>query len=221
CELERPQAGGGGSEADLSSGHGGAGPTASGGVRDQVGLALSEHREDVAAALGRHQPVVRVPGRDPAGDLHDERGGVAAHDAAQGDQDAGLVSQRGVGTEAAVSGVEKYRTTLEGVAGLADISEPLHATVRRSRRSGPGPAVAVNRPGSAPPALRPVCSAWACLPAAGWGWGTASYTKFKTLPRTVHSRSDIHASRNRHTRVVARQRDTDRIQCGPAQSDRT
>lgn len=35
---------------------------------------------------------------------------------------------------------------------------------------------------SAPPALRPACSAWARLPAAGWRWGTASCTQFKTVP---------------------------------------
>ena len=79
--------------ADLSGRHGRRRRTAAGRVRREMGRSVSDHQPDVAPELGAPDPVFRLPGGHPQGDLHHQRGGVAEHVAAQGDQDAGLVSQ--------------------------------------------------------------------------------------------------------------------------------
>jgi transposase-like protein len=81
------------------------------------------------AALGRHQSPVCVSGRDPPGDLHDQCGRIAAHDAAEGDQDAGIVSERGIRAQAVVSGAPQYHATLAAGSELAHFVEPFPAAV--------------------------------------------------------------------------------------------
>ncbi len=57
--------------------------------------------------------VFRLPGRHSQGDLYDQRGGVAEHVAAEGDQDPRLVSQPGSRDEAAVSGLGAHREEVD------------------------------------------------------------------------------------------------------------
>ena len=58
-----------------------------------MGRDVSHDQPDVAPELGAPDAVFRLPGRHSQGDLYHQRGGVAEHVAAQGDQDAGLVSE--------------------------------------------------------------------------------------------------------------------------------
>src|SRR5689334_8526605 len=73
-----------------------------------MGRDVSNHQPDVAPELGALDAVFRLPGRDSEGDLYYQRHRVAEHVAAQGDQNAGLVSQRGCGDETAVPGIGAY-----------------------------------------------------------------------------------------------------------------
>ncbi len=115
-------------------------PTAEAGreLRRALEPQVRRYRQAVAKALGRHQSAVCVTGRDPARDLHQQRGRIAAHDTAQGDQDRGLFSKRGVRAQAAVSGAAQHRATLASGAELADFVESLPAAMGRPDRGGHG-----------------------------------------------------------------------------------
>ena len=69
-----------------------------------MGRGVSHHQPDVAPELGAPDAVFRLPGGHSQGDLHDQRHRVAEHVAAQGDQDAGIVSECGCGAETAIPG---------------------------------------------------------------------------------------------------------------------
>src|SRR5437762_13720813 len=86
--------------------------------------------------MGRDRAVVRLPGGDSPGDLHDQCSRVAAHDVAQGDQNPGLVPQRRIGTEVAVSGAAKRFQAMEAGAELANGAEPFHPAPWRSDGGG-------------------------------------------------------------------------------------
>src|ERR1700678_1233464 len=70
-----------------------------------MGTQIPGDRQAVEGELGASDPILPISGGDPASDLHDQCGGVAAHESAQDHQDAGIVSERGSGDEAAIPGV--------------------------------------------------------------------------------------------------------------------
>src|SRR6185436_14863190 len=74
----------------------------------KMGRDVSNYQPDVAPELGALDAVLRLPGRYSEGDLYDECHRVAKHVVAQGDQNTGLVSERGCGDETAVPGVGTY-----------------------------------------------------------------------------------------------------------------
>jgi putative transposase len=92
-ELERTQGAGFGSEADLSRRYRRTSRAAAERVRGPLGCQVLLNRQDLAAPLGRCGRAVLIPARNPKGDLYHQRGGIAEHDPAQGDQNAGFVSQ--------------------------------------------------------------------------------------------------------------------------------
>ena len=98
--------------------HGGGGRSGAGGVPREMGWSLSVDQPDAAAELESSDAVFRLPGRHWQGDLHHQYGGAAEHVAAEGDQDAGLVSRCGRGDEAAVSGAGTHRPEVEQVLHL-------------------------------------------------------------------------------------------------------
>ncbi len=82
-------------------------------------------------------------------------GRVAAYDAAQSDQDAGVVPERRVRAEAAVSSVAQYRAALARRPELAHLVESFLVALGRPHRSRCGEGRPLIKP-SAPPALRPL-----------------------------------------------------------------
>src|SRR5215469_16432732 len=123
--VEAAAAGSGGTEGDLRSGDGISGRDRVGAVRTALESDPSGDGPDLAAKLGADHPVFPVPGGDPEGDLYDERGGVAEHDAAQSDQDAGIVSQHGSSHETVVPGPAERVQEMEQHTELARSAEPI------------------------------------------------------------------------------------------------
>ena len=93
--------------------------SSTGRIRGEVGSEPSDDQSGVAAELGADHAVLRLPCRDPQGDLHDQRGRVAEHESAQDHQDAGLVSERGSRVAAALAGVAQSFEEVELRAELA------------------------------------------------------------------------------------------------------
>src|SRR3954470_25076371 len=100
-----------------------------------MGRDVSNHQPDVAPKLGALDAVFRLPGGHSEGDLYDQCHRVAEHVAAQGDQNAGLVSQRRCGDETAVPGVGAYCQEVD-VAG-AELETGLAALCDSARRPRP------------------------------------------------------------------------------------
>ncbi len=98
---------------------------ATGAVRGQMGCHASGGFADLGAQLEPGHSVFRISTRYSESDLYDERDQVAEHDAAQGDEDVRLVSQRGGGVEAAVSGADEGLQEMVVGAGMARDFEPL------------------------------------------------------------------------------------------------
>lgn len=63
-------------------------------VRDQVGRRVPADRPVLAAQLAAPDPVLRLSGRDPQGDLHHQRDRVGEHESAQADQEPRCVPER-------------------------------------------------------------------------------------------------------------------------------
>ena len=128
--LETAQGGGCGSEADLSSQHGPRRRTTARRVRREMGWCISDHQPDVATELGTPDPVFRLSGGHPQGDLHHQRSGVSEYEPAKSDQDARLVSYPGGGHEAVVPGAGTHRQEMDhasaglesGLAALRDFA---------------------------------------------------------------------------------------------------
>jgi Transposase, Mutator family len=138
-ELEGTQAGGGGSEGDLPGGHGGTGGAGVEYVPIQVGIEVPGHRQTVERKLDAGGAIFRVPGRGAEGDLHDQRGGIAAHEPAQNHQDAGLVSERRSGSKADLSGVAKRDSEMGYGAGLETGPESFSDAMGRPHPDGVEP----------------------------------------------------------------------------------
>lgn len=127
-QVRGSQGGGRGSEADLSSRHGGRGRAEARGVRREMGRIVSDHPPDVAPELGTLDAVFRLSGGHSQGDLYDQRGGKPEHELAESDQNQGLVSEPGGGFQAAVSGLGTHRQKVDhadpqlegGAAALRD-----------------------------------------------------------------------------------------------------
>src|ERR1043166_1002663 len=73
-----------------------------------MGRDISNYQPDVAPKLGAFDAVFRLPGGHSESDLYDQCDRVAEHVAAQGDQDARIVSQCGCGDETPVPGAGTY-----------------------------------------------------------------------------------------------------------------
>src|SRR3982751_1031808 len=93
CELERAPHRGARLASDLSGGNGRRSRTRAGAVCRALGSEVPHHQCVMEEALGADHPVVCLSTRDPKNHLHDECGGVFAHDLAQGDQNARFVSE--------------------------------------------------------------------------------------------------------------------------------
>src|SRR5579883_1130784 len=102
--LAGAQSSSGRPEADLSCGNKGGRRATAGVISRELGWSVSEHQPDLAPELGAGDTIFRLPGGDPEGHLHYQRSGVSEHEPAQGDQNAGLVSERRSSLEAAVPG---------------------------------------------------------------------------------------------------------------------
>ncbi len=110
-----------------------------------MGRVISHHQPDVAPELGSPDAVFRLPGGHSEGNLHDQCRGVAEHVAAQGDQDQGIVSERGGGAETTVPGAGAHRQEVD-YAG-AELESCLAAICHSARGSSSArrPGVAVRR----------------------------------------------------------------------------
>ncbi len=78
------------------------------GIRRAMGGQVSDDCGVVAPPLGTRDSVLRLSCRDSPGHLYDERHRVVAHDLAQSDQDARLISQRRGGAQAALPGAAQH-----------------------------------------------------------------------------------------------------------------
>src|ERR1051325_11391890 len=76
-----------------------------------MGRDVSNRQPDVAPELEALDAIFRLPGGHSEGDRYDECDRVAEHVIAEGDQNAGLVSQRRCGDETAAP-VRRQRTSL-------------------------------------------------------------------------------------------------------------
>src|SRR5258708_3912737 len=70
-----------------------------------MGSGVSDDQPDVAPELGTPDAIFRLSGGHPQGDLYDQRGRIAEHVAAEGDQNQRLVPEPGSCVQAAVSGL--------------------------------------------------------------------------------------------------------------------
>ena len=99
----------------------------------KMGWRVSDAESDLASELGAGNSILCLPGRNPQSDLHDQRGRVAEHVAAQGDQNSRLVSQRRGRHQTAVPSAGAYRQTLDSApAGLERRSQSLRHSFRGS-----------------------------------------------------------------------------------------
>ena len=72
-----------------------------------MGRKVPEHCEELAPALGPGDPVFRLLGTDPAGDLHDQRHREFKQHGATSGQEQGPFSARRRGEETHLSGVTR------------------------------------------------------------------------------------------------------------------
>src|SRR5258706_14097716 len=70
-----------------------------------MGSGVSDDQPDAAPELGTPDAIFRLSGGHPQGDLYDQRGRIAEHVAAEGDQNQRLVPEPGSRVQAAVSGL--------------------------------------------------------------------------------------------------------------------
>ena len=112
--LEAAQGSGGGAASDLPGEHGGGGEGSAGRVRGRpLGSEVSGDRAELAAELVAGDPVLRVFGADPAGDLHDERHREPERYGAAGGPDARTFPERPRGGEADLPGAEEHHQEVE------------------------------------------------------------------------------------------------------------
>src|SRR5690606_9836117 len=142
------------------------GPAPVGGLRGGMGSEVCTDRTALAEALGAGPPALRIPGADPEGDLHDERGGKPEYDVAQGDQDAWGLPERGCRAETALSGAKECGQEMATYSGLEGGTEPLHPALGRADRRGPGPRPIARQPPPLP-GLRLPCYAQSTSPLKG------------------------------------------------------
>lgn len=135
CELEGAQGGGGRFEAHLPGRDSGRSRDGVGQLHAAVGRQVQSDWQAVEGELGAHHPVFCLPAGSAQGDLHDQCGGVAAHEPAQDHQEPGIVSQRGSGAEAAVSGAAECERQMGGGAALEGGAEPVRDSLGRSDQS--------------------------------------------------------------------------------------
>ena len=92
-----------------------------------------DNRYASIAALWRRQwqgdSALRLPGRDPQGDLHDQRGRIAEYEPAQGAQASHGFSQRRSGTEGDVPGTAQPDPQVGTSARLESCAQLLHPAV--------------------------------------------------------------------------------------------
>ena len=119
CRLEAAQGGGGGSQAHLRRGDGSGGRGRARSIRGEVASDVSAGQPPLAPRLGAHPTAVCVSTGGAADPVYDECGGIAALLVAQGDQNAGLVSDPGSGAEAIVSGDRQRLQEVALCHGLA------------------------------------------------------------------------------------------------------
>src|SRR5579863_6436129 len=100
-----------------------------------MGRGVSHHQPDVAPELGTPDPVLRLSGGHPQGDLHHQRSGVVEYELAKSDQDARLVSYPGSCYEAAVPGAGTYRQEVDHAG--AGLESSLAAFRDFAGRAGP------------------------------------------------------------------------------------
>ena len=101
-----------------------------------MGTQVPSDRQAMERQLGAGDSVFPISGGDPACDLHDQRSGVVAHESAQDHQDAGIVSERGSGDEAAVPGVAERGGQVGHAPALEAGDEPLSDAVGRTDPGG-------------------------------------------------------------------------------------
>src|SRR5690606_37326981 len=108
-------------------------------VRRALGAALPDDRAKMADELAQHHAVLRLPARDPEGDVHDERDRGDERPAAEGDQEARRVPEpRGRAEGALPRDHEGERALDPARARLERRAEPLRAGV-------PGPRAGVTK----------------------------------------------------------------------------
>ena len=101
----------------LPGGHAGGGGGGAGRVRGGcLGPEVPGDRAELAAELGAGDPVLRVFGADPAGDLHDERHREPEQHGAAGGTDAGPLSERPGGGEADLPDAAEDRAEVAAAA---------------------------------------------------------------------------------------------------------
>src|SRR5882724_4527087 len=91
----------------------------------------------VGKELAASDPVLRISGRDPQDHLYDQRGGIAAHDAAQGDQKSGLVPHSGSRHQAPLPGPAECVEEVAVRAGLARGASPIYHPLAGSHGARP------------------------------------------------------------------------------------
>ena len=99
----------------------------------RMGAEVSHGRRRLAAGMGSGDPVLCLPARDPAGDLHHQRDRERERQAAQDHQDARPFPDRRRGEQTDLAGVAQHHRRLgEGRASLEGGDEPVRDPLRRA-----------------------------------------------------------------------------------------
>ena len=111
-------------------------------------LALAEFRRKIpeapggsrclATKLAAGHSVLRFPGRDPQDHLHDQRRGIAAHDAAEGQPESRIVSDPGGRDQVALSGTAERFKKVAHRPELARGTQPVQHPLARTNAARPG-----------------------------------------------------------------------------------
>ena len=105
-----------------------------------LGRQISDHRQAVAIEVDRHHGDVRLPARDPQGDLHDQRHRVGEQRDSQVHAEPQDLPQRGVGLEDRVHGDSR------GVQEVDDADPQLERSTKPLRHHLRGPTPKPGRP---------------------------------------------------------------------------
>jgi putative transposase len=134
-ELEGAQSHGRRSETDLSGRHGGDGGDGAGSVSRQIPQTPGSGG-CLGTELAAGDPILRIPRGNPQNHLYDQRGRIAAHDAAKGDEEPGIVPDPGCCYQAAVPRAAERIQEMAFRAGLARSAPPIHHPLAREDRAG-------------------------------------------------------------------------------------